>query len=64
MDAETGAVREVSYKEIEKEAKLQENSLSPEEKSTKQTENIMVAIIIGVTVLMASIIIYFKFLKK
>ena len=64
MDAETGAVREVSYKEIEKEAKLQENSLSPEEKSTKQTKNIMVAIIIGVTVLMASIIIYFKFLKK
>ncbi len=64
MDAETGAVREVSYKEIEKEAKLQENSLSPEEKSSKQTENIIIAIIIGVTVLMASIIIYFKFLKK
>ena len=42
----------------------EQSILEIEEKSSKQTENIMVAIIIGVTVLMASIIIYFKFLKK
>ena len=42
----------------------EQSILEIEEKSSKQTENIMIAIIIGVTVLMAIIILYFKFLKK
>lgn len=42
----------------------EQSILEIEENNTKQTENIMIAIIIGVTVLMASIILYFKFLKK
>ena len=49
---------------IENPQNKEQSILEIEEISSKQTENIMVAIIIGVTVLMASIILYFKFLKK
>ena len=42
----------------------EQSILEIEEKSSKQTENIMIAIIVGVTVFVASIILYFKFLKK